>query len=586
MMEATITCPKCKAEFPLTESLAAPLIEATRQQFEQKLSQKDEEIAQREQTVRDKEKQIVEEKRALEQRVTDKVSEQLKSERARVAEEESKKAKLASAEELETKAREVAELQDVLKARDEKLAEAQKAQAELIKKQRELDDAKRELELTVETRVQESLTEVRSQAKQEAEEANKLKVKEKDQAIAAMQQSIEELKLKDEQIAQREQEVRDKEKQMVEQKRALEQQVTDQVAQQLKAERARVVEEEWKKARLASAAELETKAHELTELQEVLKVRDEKLAEAQKAQAELIKKQRELDDAKRELELTVETQVQQGLSEVRSQAKREAEDGLKLKVMEKDQTIASMQQKIEELKQKAEQGSQQLQGEVQELELENELRLKFPYDTIEPVPKGEFGGDALQRVVSPSGMMSGTILWESKRTKNWNNAWLVKLREDQRTAKADLSVLVSQALPEGIETFDVIDGVWITHPRSLLPVATILRHTLLQVSNARLISEGQQTKAEMVYQYLTGPRFRQRVEAIVEAFSSMQDDLDKERKAIMKQWAKRQQQIDRVMGATVGMHGDLQGIAGKSIQEIEGLEFPALGTSESATEEP
>jgi hypothetical protein len=386
----------------------------------------------------------------------------------------------------------------------------------------------------------------------------------------------EKLSQKDEEIAQREQVLRDKEKQVTEAKRTLEQQVSDQVAEQLKTERTRVVAEESKKAKLASAAELETKAQELKELQEVLKVRDEKLAEAQKAQAELIKKQRELDDEKRELELTVEKRVQDGLTEVRSQAKREAEEGLKLKVMEKDQTIASMQQKIEELKQKAEQGSQQLQGEVQELELENLLRTKFPYDMIEPVAKGEFGGDALQRVVSPGGLMSGTILWESKRTKNWNSGWLVKLRDDQRTAKADISVLVSQALPEGIETFDVIDGVWITHPRSLLPVATILRHTLLQVSSARLISEGQQTKAEMVYQYLTGPLFRQRVEALVEAFSSMQDDLDKERKAIMKQWAKRQQQIDRVMGATVGMHGDLQGIAGKSIQEIEGLELPAL----------
>jgi hypothetical protein len=577
-MEPTITCPKCKTEFPLTESLAAPLIEATRQQFEQKLSQKDEEIAQREQTVREKEKQVLEERRAVQQQVSNQVSEQLKTERARVVEEESKKAKLASAAELATKAQELSELQEVLKARDEKLAEAQKAQADLIKKQRELDDEKRELELTVETRVQESLSEVRSQAKREAEEGHRLKVMEKDQAIASMQQRIEEFNQKDEQVAQREQAVRDQEKQLLEEKRALAQQVTDQVAEQLNAERTRLIEEERKRAKLASAAELDTKNQELTELQEVLKVRDEKLAEAQKAQAELIKKQRELDDAKRELELTVETRVQEGLSEVRSQAKREAEDGLRLKVMEKDQTIASMQQKIEELKQKAEQGSQQLQGEVQELELENLLRVKFPYDTIEPVAKGEFGGDALQRVVSPGGLMSGTILWESKRTRNWNNAWLVKLREDQRTAKADLSVLVSHALPEGIETFDVIDGVWITHPRSLLPVATILRHTLLQVGNARLISEGQQTKAEMVYQYLTGPRFRQRIEAIVEAFSCMQEDLDKERKAIMKQWAKRQEQIERVMGATVGMYGDLQGIAGKSLREIEGLELESLSS--------
>ena len=395
--------------------------------------------------------------------------------------------------------------------------------------------------------------------------------------LAATRKQFEQLLAqKDEDVAKRERSLHDKEKQLAEAKRTLDEQIADQVAAQLKAERARVVAEEGKKAKLASAAELEAKVRELGELQDVLKTRDEKLAEAQKAQAELIKKQRELDDAKRELELTVERRVQEGLTEVRSQAKREAEDGLKLKVLEKDQTIASMQQKIEELKQKAEQGSQQLQGEVQELELENLLRAKFPFDTIEPVPKGEFGGDALQRVVSQAGQPCGTILWESKRTRNWSDGWLTKLREDQRAAKAEVAVLVSQALPKGVEAFDVVDGVWVTSPRAALPVATVLRHMLLQVSMARAVSEGQQTKTEMVYQYLTGPRFRHRVEAIVEAFSSMQEDLDKERKAIMKQWAKREEQIERVMGATVGMYGDLQGIAGKSLQEIEGLELPAL----------
>ena len=393
---------------------------------------------------------------------------------------------------------------------------------------------------------------------------------------ATRQQYEQQLSAKDEAIVAREQGVRDKEKEIAEARRTVDAQVADQVAQQLKSERTRVASEEAKKAKLASAAELEAKTQELSELQEVLKTRDQKLAEAQKAQADLIKKQRELDDAKRELDLTIEKRVQDSLTEVRSQAKREAEEGLKLKVMEKDQTIASMHQKIEELKQKAEQGSQQLQGEVQELELESLLRAKFPFDTVDSVAKGEFGGDALHRVLSPSGQPCGTILWECKRTKNWSDGWLAKLREDQRSAKADISVLVSQALPKGVETFDVIDGVWVTHPRAAIPVAMVLRHTLLQVNAARQVSEGQQTKTEMVYQYLTGPRFRQRVEAIVEAFSSMQEDLDKERKAIMKQWAKREQQIERVMGATVGMYGDLQGIAGKSLQEIEGLELAAL----------
>ncbi len=395
--------------------------------------------------------------------------------------------------------------------------------------------------------------------------------------IAATRQQFEkQLSQKDAEVEQRENTVREKEKQIAEVKRNLDDQVSEQVATQLKVERARVVEEESRRAKQASAAELEGKARELSELQEVLKVRDQKLAEAQKAQAELIRKQRELDDAKRELELTVETRVESGLSEVRTLAKRDAEEGMKLKVAEKDQTILSMQQKIEELKQKAEQGSQQLQGEVQELEFENLLRTKFPYDVIEPVAKGEFGGDALQRVNSPSGTPCGSILWEFKRTRNWSDSWLAKLREDQRSAKAEVCVLVSQALPKGVEAFDLVEGVWVTSPRAALPVATMLRQGLLQVSQSRALSEGRHTKTEMIYQYLTGPRFKHRVEAIVEAFSSMQDDLDKERKVIMKQWAKRQAQIESVMNSTVGMYGDLQGIAGKSLQEIEGLELPAL----------
>jgi hypothetical protein len=247
--------------------------------------------------------------------------------------------------------------------------------------------------------------------------------------------------------------------------------------------------------------------------------------------------------------------------------------------MEKEQTISAMQKQIEELKRKAEQGSQQLQGEVQELELEALLKAKFPHDRIAPVPKGEHGGDVLQCVVSPLGLACGTIIWESKRTKNWSDGWLAKLREDQRAAKAEIAVIVSQVIPKEVETFDFIEGVWVTHPRAALPVAMSLRQSLLEVATSRKASEGQQSKMELVYQYLTGPRFRQRVQAIYEAFSTMQEDLDKEKKVIMKQWAKRGEQIDRVMLATVGMYGDLQGIAGKTLQEIEGLSLDALEAS-------
>lgn len=395
----------------------------------------------------------------------------------------------------------------------------------------------------------------------------------------------EKLAEKDVDIAKREQELQEKEKSLSETRRKIEQQIAEQVSEQLKKDRARITEEEIKKAKLAVAADLQQKSRELTDLQQVLQSREQKLAEAQKAQAGLIKKQRELDDARRELELTVEKRVQEGLSITREQAKKEVEEALNLKVAEKDQTIASMQQKIEDLKRRAEQGSQQLQGEVQELALEKLLAEKFPFDSIEPVPKGEHGGDAIQRVISSGGQQSGSILWESKRTKNWSDAWLVKLRDDQRRSKAEFAVIVSQALPKNVETFEMIDGIWITHPRALLPVATVLRHSLLEISMARQSSEGQHTKTELIYQYLTGSRFRHRIEAIVEAFSTMQEDLDKEKKVIIKQWAKREAQIERVMNSTVGMYGDLQGIAGKSLQEIDGLELMAISGPDENNEE-
>jgi hypothetical protein len=377
---------------------------------------------------------------------------------------------------------------------------------------------------------------------------------------------------KDNDIARREKQIQERSALLQKEKESLDQAV----AQKLQQERARISAEEANKAKLALGSELDNKSKELKELQAVLKERDAKLAEAQNAQAELIRKQRELDDARRELELTIEKRVQADLAGAREKAKKEAEEELKLKVLEKDQTITAMQKQVEELKRRAEQGSQQLQGEVQELELEALLSAKFPRDTIQAVPKGEFGGDVLQRVLGPLGQVCGTILWECKRTKNWSDGWLPKLREDQRSAKAELAVILSPALPREIETFGFIGEIWVAHPKVALPVALALRQTLIEAAAARQASDGQQTKMEMVYQYLTGPRFRQRVQAIVEAFSSMREDLEREKKAITRQWAKREEQIDRVMQATVGMYGDLQGIAGRTLQEIEGLEFQGM----------
>lgn len=492
MAEPTVTCPNCSTVIPLTESLAAPLLKAIKAKYEQALAQKDRDLAAREENVRQQQAAIERDRASIDEKVTEK----LRTERLRIAEQEAAKAKRLAASELEAKLQEIADLNTLIQDRESKLAAAQKAQAELVHKERELEEARREMDLTVQKQVQTQLAIVREKARQEAEVTTNIRVAEKEEQIASMQRQLME--------------------------------------------------------------------------------RDGKLAAAQNAQAEVMRKERELEDARRELGLTIENKVKAELRQIREKAKQEAEAAAKLPLIEKEEQIASMQRQIEELKRKAEQGSQQLQGEAQELHLETILREKFARDIIEPVPKGEFGGDVLQRVMGPSDRPCGVILWESKRTKNFSDGWLAKLREDQRKAGADVALIVTNAMPKGVQNFDLLDGVWVTDARCAIPIAVALRQSLINIAAARLASEGQQTKMELMYRYLTGPQFRHRVSAIVERFVEMQSDLDRERRSTMKQWAKRDQQIHGVIDAMAGMVGDLQGIAGKAIEEIEVLAMPLL----------
>jgi len=382
----------------------------------------------------------------------------------------------------------------------------------------------------------------------------------------------EQLATKDAEVARKTEAIRQERDQLSKDREAID----DQVRQRLAAERTQLIAAEAKKAREAAAAEVAAKAGEAAELRQILEANNVKLAEAQQAQAELMRKQRALDEEKRELELTIEKRVQASVEQIHLKARQEADEAARLRVAEKDQTIESMTRTIEELKRKAEQGSQQSQGEVFELELEELLRGRFPTDAIEPVGKGELGADVIQQVNGAVGQPAGIILWETKRTKAWSDGWLAKLRDDQRRSGADVALIISHALPKHIEQFDLVDGVWVAHPRCALPVAVALRQALIDVSGSRLVQQGQQTKMEQVYRYLTGTKFKQRVEAVVEKFNDMRDDLDKERKFMGRLWAKRETQIQAVIDSTVGMVGDLQAIAGKAMPGIPSLDLPLL----------
>ncbi len=331
-------------------------------------------------------------------------------------------------------------------------------------------------------------------------------------------------------------------------------------------------------AEAKDAAKAETAAEQAA-LEERIKAQEEKLREAQKAQADAMKREQELKDKEAEMELTLQKMLAAERPALAEKLTREANEKAELKLAEQEQVMQGMKRQIEALKQKSEQGSMQTQGEAAEIVLEETLGAAFPMDAFVPVAKGVSGADVRQDVTAAGGV-AGRILWESKRTKNWTAGWLAKLRDDQRASGCEVAVITSQALPEGIDSFGMVDGIWVCAPRYAVPLASSLRQGLIEVASAKGRAMGQETKMEMIYDYLTGTQFKQRVDAIVERFEDMQDNLRKERAFIEKQWALRAKQIDLVIASTVGMHGDLQGIAGRSMPEIESVEALLIGTED------
>lgn len=350
----------------------------------------------------------------------------------------------------------------------------------------------------------------------------------------------------------------------------------EEIAARLASERSKIAADEARKAKRLLEIELTAKDKALSEAQETIRARTEKLEEAQQVQAEATRKMRELEDAKRELDLTVEKRVAETTAAIREKASAEVDERYRLIIAERDAQTEALKRQIEDLKKRADQGSQQLQGEALELTLESQLRERFPFDTIEAIAKGVSGADILQSVTTQGGAAAGSILWESKRTKHFSEQWLGKLREDQREVKADLAVIVTAAMPKGVSTFDLIDGIYVTSIPCAIPLAIALRQMLIELSTTRKVVAGQKTKAELLYQYLTGGDFKRRVEALVEKFNEMEEDLSKERNFFTKQWNKRHAQLHAIQETMHGMRGDLQGITGNAIAEIEEFDTPLL----------
>ena len=321
---------------------------------------------------------------------------------------------------------------------------------------------------------------------------------------------------------------------------------------------------------------------ELSDLREQLEEKTTNLKEARKQELELLKKQRELQEKEENQELELTRKLEEGRQKILEKATGEFEEKHRLKDAEKDKQLNDMKKQIDELKRKSEQGSQQTQGEVLELDLENILKKSFTHDNIEPVPKGIKGADVLHKVHSPSGQFCGTIVWETKRTKAWSDKWIAKIKEDQRRVKGEIAVILTTVLPKDVRSFAHINGIWVTDYSSMVGLATAIRMGLIEVAKTKQAAVGKKEKMEVVYNYLSGSDFKQKVEAIVEAFKAMKEDLEKEKKAFSKSWAKREKQLELVITNTAGMYGDIHRIIGTSLPEIKLLEIESEDDNDSS----
>ncbi|OGK23646.1 hypothetical protein A3F58_00790 [Candidatus Roizmanbacteria bacterium RIFCSPHIGHO2_12_FULL_37_9b] len=295
---------------------------------------------------------------------------------------------------------------------------------------------------------------------------------------------------------------------------------------------------------------------------------------------ELNRLMRQLKTENEQRNIEFEKKLSNEQEKIRLAEQKRIDQEYKFKILEYQKKEEAALKLAEDYKRKLEQGSQQLQGDVLEIELKNNLKREFPYDEIKDVSTGVRGADVLQIVKNNFGKSCGTIIWELKRTKAWSDGWINKLKEDQRRIKAEIAVIISQTLPDGVKHFTQKDGVWIGDYESITGLGLLLRNTLLELSKVKSSVVGKQEKKEILWNYLTSTEFRHRLEAIYDTYQQEKVYLDKEKEFFRRKWAREEKNIQLLMENLLGMHGDLQAIIGRSLPEMKGLEMLPSGKEE------
>lgn len=331
---------------------------------------------------------------------------------------------------------------------------------------------------------------------------------------------------------------------------------------------------------LTHALEEQIRAKVLAESNQALKDQAEQIKELQEKakqsmefELKLRKEKRELEAAREKLELEKNRQLDAERAKIREETEKAVLAKEQYKIDEYEKKLADMRKAVEEARRKGSQGSQQLQGEVQELDLENTLRTLYPTDQIEEIKKGELGADIRQIVRTPAGTVCGKILWESKRTKAWSDAWILKLKEDVRRDQAHLGAIATQVMPAEIKHgLGNRLGVWVFTREAVEPLSALLREKLIAVAREKVVAVHKQTKAESLYDYITSPVFTQNVERIVGVYLEMKAQLAKEQANSERGFKQRSTQIDMLLSGMSGIYGEMQGLAGTSLPPIALLE--------------
>ena len=326
-------------------------------------------------------------------------------------------------------------------------------------------------------------------------------------------------------------------------------------------------------------AELKTKlldenAEVLKSMQEELNEKSQQLKELNRAKADIEKLKREKDEMKETLEAESQTRLNEIISLEKEKIKRVEEERNELKMRELMKQLEDQKKLTSEMRRKQEQGSMQLQGEILELAIEEWLTSEFPLDTIEEIKKGARGGDCIQIVNTRDAANCGRIYYESKRTKEFQANWIEKFKNDMREKGVDIGVIVTEAMPAGMDRMGQINGIWICKFEDFKSLAAVLRESLIRVSLALVSQENKGDKMTMLYDFLTSSEFRMRIEAIVEGFTQMKAGLETEKRAMLKIWKEREKQIEKVVINTIEMYGSVKGIAGNAVQSVAALELP------------